>query len=78
MIVELDTQNAVAEVSEVNNIAVLPYAITGGVDLVSTNVTGVATSPDSTDSVRLQYFNRGGSAAGTINYRIMLATSSTF
>ncbi len=76
VIVQLDTQNAVAEVSEVNNIAVLPYAITGGVDLVSTSVTGVPTSgPDSTDSVRLQYFNRGGSAAGTINYRIMLAAN---
>ncbi|MBM4782935.1 MAG: hypothetical protein GQE15_35095, partial [Archangiaceae bacterium] len=75
VIVELDTQNAVAEVSEANNIAVLPYAITGGVDLVSTNITGVATSgPDSVDSVRLQYFNRGGSTAGTINYRIMLAS----
>ncbi|MBL8917803.1 MAG: putative Ig domain-containing protein [Myxococcaceae bacterium] len=76
VIVQLDTQNAVAEVSEVNNVAILPYAITGGVDLVSTAITGVPTSgPDAVDPVRLQYFNRGGQSAGTLDYRILLSAT---
>lgn len=76
VIVQLDTQNAVAELSEVNNIAVLPYSITGGVDLVTTAITGVATSgPSNQDPVRVQYFNRGGAAPGTINYRILISAN---
>ncbi|MDP1918728.1 MAG: CARDB domain-containing protein, partial [Myxococcales bacterium] len=76
VIVQLDTQNSVAEVSEANNIAVLPYSITGGVDLVTTAITGVAISgPSNQDPVRVQYFNRGGAAPGTINYRILISAN---
>jgi hypothetical protein len=76
VIVQLDTQDTVQEQSEVNNIAVLPYSITGGVDLVTTAVTGVATSgPSNQDPVRVQYFNRGGAAPGTINYRILISAN---
>jgi len=76
VIVQLDSTNAVAEESETNNVAVLPYSITGGVDLVSTAITGVTTSgPDNVDQVRLQYFNRGGAAPGNISYRILLSAN---
>jgi subtilase family serine protease len=76
VIVQLDSQNTVTEASEVNNVAVLPYSITGGVDVVATAITGVAVSgPSNQDSLRLQYFNRGASAAGTINYRVLLSTN---
>jgi uncharacterized protein (TIGR03382 family) len=76
VIVQLDSQNQLAEASEVNNVAVLPYAITGGVDLVATSVAGVTTSgPNAQDMVRVQYFNRGGAVAGPTNYRIMLSAT---
>lgn len=76
VLVELDSDRSVTEASEDNNLAVLPYSIVQGTDLSATAVTGVATSgPDAIDSVRLRYFNRGGVAAGSVNYRIMLAAS---
>jgi hypothetical protein len=74
VIVQADTQNQVPEGSELNNVAVLPFAITGGIDLVATSVSGNATSgPNAQNTVRLQYFNRGGTPAGSMNYRIMLS-----
>lgn len=74
VIAELDSQNAIAEAEERNNVVVLPYSITGGVDLVATNVSGVGlTGPDSVDELRFQYFNRGGTDPGQISYRVMLS-----
>jgi subtilase family serine protease len=74
VIAELDSQNSIAEASETNNLVILPYSITGGTDLVATAITGAPLSgPDSIDSVRLQYFNRGGTGPGTISYRVMLS-----
>ncbi len=74
VIVELDSQNSVAEAVEVNNVVALPYSITGGVDLVATSVAGVALSgPAAVDPLRLQYFNRGGTGPGQISYRVMLS-----
>jgi hypothetical protein len=74
VIVQVDTQNQVPESSEFNNVAVLPYAITGGIDLVATSVSGnTASGPNAQNTVRLQYFNRGGTPAGSMNYRIMLS-----
>lgn len=74
VIVQVDTENAVAEDSEVNNVAVLPYALSPGTDLATTSVIGVTSSgPDSRDPIRLQYFNRGVAAAGVVNYRVMLS-----
>jgi hypothetical protein len=75
VLVQVDSQNQVPESSEANNVATLPFAITSGVDLVASSVSGSATSgPNAQNTMRVQYFNRGGSAAGTVNYRIMLAS----
>ncbi|MCA3016584.1 MAG: putative Ig domain-containing protein, partial [Myxococcaceae bacterium] len=74
VLVQLGSDGQVQESSEVNNVAVLPYSITNGIDLSATAITGVSTSgPDSQDLVRLQYFNRGAEGAGPVNYRIMLS-----
>ncbi|MDX2010612.1 MAG: putative Ig domain-containing protein [Myxococcaceae bacterium] len=76
VLVQVDSQNQVPESSELNNVAALPYAITGGLDLVATSVSGSSTSgPNAQNTMRVQYFNRGGAVAGTMNYRIMLAAA---
>jgi len=75
VLVEADALNQVAEFSETNNLASIPTAVTNGVDLVATGITGVPVSgPDSVDAVRLQYFNRGASNPGSIRYRVMLSS----
>jgi len=76
VLVEVDALNQVAEFSETNNVGALPYAVTNGVDVVATGITGVASSgPDTVDSLRVQYFNRGATSAGTVEYRIVLTST---
>ena len=74
VLVQVDATDVVMEASEANNVGSTATAFVQGVDLVSTSISGPAsTGGGNPESFPISFFNRGTTPAGTVGYRILLS-----
>ncbi len=75
VLVQVDSSAAVMEASEANNVGSTATAFVQGIDLVSTSISGPATTGGgNTESFAFSFFNRGTTAAAEpVGYRILMS-----
>ncbi|MFZ5445010.1 MAG: putative Ig domain-containing protein [Myxococcota bacterium] len=79
VLVQVDSTNAVMEASETNNVGSTASAFVQGTDLVATSVSGPATTGGgNVENFQISFFNRGTTAAGSVDFRILLSADQLF
>jgi uncharacterized repeat protein (TIGR01451 family) len=74
VLVWVDPTNVVMEASESNNVGATSTAFVQGVDLVATSISGpTSTGGGNVENFPVNFFNRGTTSAGTVQFRILLS-----
>ncbi|MCC6333761.1 MAG: putative Ig domain-containing protein [Myxococcales bacterium] len=78
VLVEADPTGVVMEASEANNVGATADSFVQGLDLVATNINGVAsTGGGNVDPIQVSFYNRGTNAPGPVTFRILLSNDAT-
>ncbi len=74
VLVQVDPTSVVTEASEANNVGSTLSAFVQGVDLVSTSISGPAsTGGGNPENFPISFFNRGTTPAGSVTFRILMS-----
>lgn len=77
VLVQVDPTNVVMEASELNNVGATVDTFVSGLDLVAASIVGVANSGGgNVDGIQVNWRNRGTSAPGSVEYRILLSADT--
>ncbi|MEW6430037.1 MAG: putative Ig domain-containing protein [Myxococcota bacterium] len=75
---EVDSTNVVMEASELNNVGATVDTFVSGLDLVAASISGVSASGGgNVDNIQVNWRNRGTTAPGPVEYRILLSANTT-